>query len=90
MASKMTDEPENLVLLMLREIRAKQDEHSSRLDHIDTRLASLDKQLDDYKKIVRYTLGTSSETELRQVQQESRINEIFEKLERLLSERAPS
>jgi hypothetical protein len=53
MVFKMTDEPENLVLLMLREIRSKQDEHSSRLDHIDTRLASIDRQLDDYKKIVR-------------------------------------
>jgi hypothetical protein len=39
---------------------------------------------------VRYTLGQSSETELRRAQQESRIDELFDKLEELLSDKAPT
>jgi hypothetical protein len=85
----MADEPENIVLVMLRDIRAKQDEHSAHFVQIEARLGSVEKQLDDYKKIVRYSLGQSSETQLRQAQQESRIDELFEKLEKLLSDRTP-
>ena len=85
----MADEPENIVLVMLRDIRAKQDEHSAHFEQIEARLGSVERQLDDYKKIVRYSLGQSSETQLRQAQQESRIDELFEKLEKLLSDRTP-
>jgi hypothetical protein len=52
----MADEPDNLVLVMLREIRAKQDEHSAHFEQIEARLGDVEKQLDDYKKIVRYSL----------------------------------
>jgi hypothetical protein len=86
----MTDEPDNLVLVMLRDIRTKQDEHSARFERIEGRLVGIEKQLDDYKKIVRYALGQSSETQFRQVQQESRINELFDKLEKLLSDKPPA
>jgi ABC-type Fe3+-citrate transport system substrate-binding protein len=85
----MTKEPENLTHVMLREIRAKQDEHSTRLERIETRLGDVERQLDDYKKIVRYSLGQSSETQFRQAEQESRVNELFDKLEKLLSDKAP-
>jgi tetrahydromethanopterin S-methyltransferase subunit G len=83
----MADEPQNMVLVMLRDIRAKQDEHSTHFEQIETRLDDVEKQLEDYKKIVRYSLGQSSETQLRQAEQETRIDEIFEKLEKLLSEK---
>jgi hypothetical protein len=85
----MADEPDNLVLVMLRDIRAKQDEHSIHFEQIESRLTDVEKQLGDYKKIVRYSLGQSSETQLRQAQQESRIDELFEKLEKLLSDKTP-
>jgi hypothetical protein len=83
----MADEPQNMVLVMLRDIRAKQDEHSTHFEQIEASLDDVEKQLDDYKKIVRYSLGQSSETQLRQAEQETRIDEIFEKLEKLLSEK---
>ena len=90
----MADEPDNLVLVMLRDIRAKQDEHSIHFEQIESRLTDVGKQLgdykkSDYKKIVRYSLGQSPETQLRQAQQESRIDELFEKLEKLLSDKTP-
>jgi hypothetical protein len=62
----MADEPDNLVLVMLRDIRATQNEHSAHFGQIEARLTDIEKQLDDYKKIVRYSLGQSAETQLRQ------------------------
>jgi hypothetical protein len=47
----MADEPQNMVLVMLRDIRAKQDEHSAHFEQIEARLDDVEKQLDDYKKI---------------------------------------
>ena len=85
----MADEPQSIALVMLRDIRAKQDEHSGHFAQIEARLGEVEKQLDDYKKIVRYSLGQSSETQLRQAQQESRIDELFDKLEKLLSDKSP-
>jgi hypothetical protein len=34
----MSKEPDNIVLTLLREIRAKQDEHSSKFEAVGTRL----------------------------------------------------
>jgi hypothetical protein len=85
----MPDEPQNIVLVMLRDIRAKQDEHSAHFEQIEARLGDVEKQLDDYKKIVRYSLGQTAETQLRQAEQESRIDDIFDKLEKLLSDKSP-
>jgi chromosome segregation ATPase len=90
MERMMADEADNLVVVMLRDIRAKQNEHSKQFEHIEARLTDIEKQLDDYKRIVRYSLGQSSETQFRQAQQESRIDELFEKLEKLLSEKSPA
>jgi len=90
----MADEPDNLVLVMLREIRGDIRELSNRVGKLeasfDVRMGNVEKQLDDYKKIVRYSLGQSSETQLRQAQQESRIDELFDKLEKLLSNKTPA
>jgi hypothetical protein len=90
----MADEPDNLVLVMLREMRGDLREVSETVgklkEQFETRVGHIEKQLDDMTKIVRYTLGQSSETQLRQAQQESRIDELFEKLEKLLSEKLPT
>jgi hypothetical protein len=90
----MADEPDNLVLVTLREMRGDIRELSGRVGKFEasfeTRMGHVEKQLDDMTKIVRYPLGQSSETQLRQAQQESRIDELFEKLEKLLSEKLPT
>jgi polyhydroxyalkanoate synthesis regulator phasin len=41
----MTDEHTNIVLEHLRAIRAKQDEHSERLTHIEVRLSAIEQTL---------------------------------------------
>jgi aminoglycoside phosphotransferase len=86
----MADEPGNIVLVMLREIRAKQDEHSHVLGDHTQRFERLEKRLDDLAKVVRYSLGQSAETQFRQSQQETRIDELFAKLEELLKPKEPA
>jgi len=86
----MAGEPENITLVLLREIRAKQDEHSQSLSDHTRRFDHLEKRLDDLSKIVRYSLGQSAETQFRQSQQESRIDELFDKLEQLLNPKEPA
>jgi hypothetical protein len=56
---------------------------------IKMRPIEIEKQLDDDNKIVRYSSGQSSETQLRQAPQDSRIDELFHKLEKLLSDKMP-
>ncbi len=48
----MAREPENMVLVVLREIREKQDEHSDRFDRLETRMRHVERQLDDLSKVV--------------------------------------
>jgi hypothetical protein len=38
----MIDEPDNLILSLLRQIRAAQDEHGRKLDALDERLSNLE------------------------------------------------
>ena len=86
----MADEPDNIVLVMLREIRAKQDEHSERFDRLEARMQHIEKQFDSLSKVVTYSLGQSTEAQFRQSQQESRIDELFDKLEELLKPKEPA
>ena len=86
----MLGEPDNVVMVMLREIRAKQDEHSHVLGEHTQRFEGLEKRLDDLAKVVRYSLGQSAETQFRQSGQESRIDQLFDKLEELLNTKEPA
>jgi hypothetical protein len=47
----MPDERQSIVLCMLRDIRAKQDERSAHFGRIEARLGDVEKQLNDYKKV---------------------------------------
>jgi hypothetical protein len=48
----MADEPQNIVLVMLRDIRAQQDGHPAYLQRMEARSGDIEKHLYDYK-IVR-------------------------------------
>ena len=50
----MADEPDNLALRLLREIRSTQDVHGSKLDRIN------EKQAGDLYKISSHTLGVAA------------------------------
>ena len=47
----MPDEPRNIVLVMLRDIRAQQDEHSAHFEQIEAPWGDVERQLEDYMKI---------------------------------------
>jgi uncharacterized coiled-coil protein SlyX len=78
-----------LVLRIPRDIQATLSDVVQRLDRLEARVAHLEKQFDDVSKIVRYSLGQSSETQFRQSEQQSRIDELFKRLETLLSSKEP-
>jgi hypothetical protein len=80
----MPKEPENLVLALLREIRSKQDEQTAKLDVLEGRVRHVESQLDDLHVAVTYSLGQSSETQLKQTKQSVRIDELFAQLEKLV------
>jgi hypothetical protein len=82
----MPKEPDNLVLRRPREIRATQQDHSRQLQA----LPRIEKQLADLSKLLRYSMGQNEETAFRQSQQESRIDELFRQLEKLLTDKEPT
>jgi hypothetical protein len=86
----MAKQPEDLVLRILRDIQATLTEHTRLLDDHTRRFERLEKQLENLQKAVTYSLGQSTHTQFRQSQQESRIDELFEQLEKLLNPKEPA
>jgi hypothetical protein len=84
----MADEPDNIIPVMLADIRTT-DGCSRYFDEIEMRPTDIEKQLDDGKKIVRYSPGQSCAAQLGQGQQKSRNDEPLRKLERLLLDNMP-
>ena len=80
----MANEPDNLVLALLRELRSGQDELRAKLDALAERVGHIERQLDDLHVAVTYSLGQSSETQLKQQRQSARIDELFARLEKLV------
>jgi hypothetical protein len=85
----MAREPEDLVLRLLREIRQTLDEHSELHRGHSEDFKSIHKRLDRLASLVTHSLGQSTEAQIRQSEQQSQIDELFEKLERILSEPQP-
>ena len=81
----MAKEPDDLVLRLLREMRVDIAATREAVESHSLRFDKLERRLDDVAKVVTYTLGHASETQLRQAEQESRIDDLFEKLEKLLA-----
>ncbi len=61
----MAEEPDNLVLQTLREIRGRLDRHEERFDRMDKRFDKLDRKLDDMAGSLTYSLGFSMQANVR-------------------------
>ena len=85
----MTKEPENLTHVLLREIRATLVEQSAKMDSIDSRVRHIEKQIEDLRLTVTYSLGQSTETQFRQQKQGAKIEELFEQLEKIVATEQP-
>ena len=81
----MADEPDNIVLRRLAEIRATQSEQSKQLEA----LPRLERQMDDLTKVITYALGQTTKVELRQSEHQKRIDELFDELGKLLADKQP-
>lgn len=86
----MANDSDNLVLRMLREIRAKQDEHSAKFEHIDTRfdrtdarLDTMSKDLEEVRFQVTYGLGVASINHLKAREFEQHMTTVDKRLRRL-------
>ncbi len=53
----MTSDVENLILVHLREMRAKMDSFEKRMDGFEARFDSLDKRFDELRGYVSFALG---------------------------------
>jgi tetrahydromethanopterin S-methyltransferase subunit G len=82
----MANEPDNLVLVQLREIRATQAEHSERFDQINKRLDQMDKRFEDFHALTSHTLNLSTTNYLRMREFDQR-HEMSEGEQRRISER---
>jgi uncharacterized coiled-coil protein SlyX len=85
----MADEPEDFTRIVLREIQETLADHTKRFDRVEARLQHIETQMDDLSVLVTHSLGQSSETKFRQSQQQRRLDELTEKINRLTSEKEP-
>jgi hypothetical protein len=85
----MADEPDNIIPVMLGDIHATQNEHSTHFEQVETPPTDTENQRDDDKRSVGYSPGQSSATQARQAQRESLIDEFFDKLEKRLCDKMP-
>jgi hypothetical protein len=85
----MADEPDHIIPVMLGDIHATQNEHSTHFEQIEMPPTDIENQRHDDKPIVGYSPGQSSETQARRAQPESRIEEFFDKLEKRLCDKMP-
>jgi hypothetical protein len=86
----MAEEPENIVLVLLRDIRGKQEESFAKLEAVEARVRHVESQLDDPKIAVTYSLGQSTETQFKQARQSAGTDELFAQLEKLVAEKPQS
>ncbi len=72
----MAREPNDLVLRLLREIRAKQDAQGASLDQVKSRM-------EDLYKISTHTLGVAANAHVRYQELETRVDRLTKRVERL-------
>jgi hypothetical protein len=75
--AQMANEPDNLVLTQLREIRATLDEHSAQFVRMNERFEQLDKRFEDFHALTSHTLmlGTTSALKAQELERRYEFSE---------------
>ena len=60
----MADEPESLVLVQLRAVRGKLDQHDERFDHLNGRLGEVLDEVRGLKRMSKAAIGEAAAAEL--------------------------
>ena len=84
----MSEEPHHLILRMLADIRATQDDHGKRFDREGTRFDRIDKSLDSMQSQMTYAVGMASLASLRSERTELRLDAVDARQLRLDAELA--
>jgi hypothetical protein len=79
----MVDEPDNVVLRLLREIRASQEIQGNVLESHGGSLSRLEKRVEDLYKISTHTLGVAVTAHERYESLEARVDQLAGRLDRL-------
>jgi len=92
----MAEEPENIVLVLLRDIRAKVEAVDAKVEAVDAKVEAVDarvqrleKQVEDLNVGLTYSLGQSTQTQFRQARQGARIDDLFARLEKVMTSEKP-
>ena len=79
----MADEPDNVVLRLLREIRATQGSHGEMLIAQGGPLSRLEKRIEDLYKISTHTLGVAVTAHERHETLEAKLDQLSQRVDRL-------
>lgn len=79
----MADEPDNLILSLLREIRGKLDEHTELHEEHRRSFAELKKQIEDWQETTATSVGFAAHANLRTQAIEKEIAELKSRIKRL-------
>ena len=70
----MADEPDNLVLVQLRDIRGILELHTKRFNKLEERFDNSDKQFEEMRGYIRHTLGLGSMNHITNERQDARLD----------------
>ncbi|MBP0615041.1 hypothetical protein [Jiella mangrovi] len=79
----MADEPDNLVLQLLREIRATLDEHSEEFKSVGRRLDHIDQRLEEVHETLYTVAGAAVHANVRHDTVAERLKTLEERVSRL-------
>ncbi|NNM72348.1 hypothetical protein [Enterovirga aerilata] len=79
----MADEPENIVLRLLREIRDTQDKHSALLEDHSRQFKEIRRELHDWQETTATTLGFAGHANVRIESLQKQVDELTARLDRL-------
>ena len=82
----MANEPENLVLVQLREIRAILEMHNKRFDQMEARFDGLDRKFDEWAGYVTHALGLCGIQHFKNEQQDARLDSAAAEGRRLIEQ----
>lgn len=76
----MADPDDNVVLRLLREIRAEQRDQSGKLDTLEQRMNTVERKLDDVKETAAYSAGMAVHANVGYETQAERLDRLREDL----------
>lgn len=79
----MSEDEDNLVLRLLREIRGKLDDHDRSFDGMNQHLTSMERHVEDMKESVAYALGLSAHANVAYETTGQRLDRLTEEIKGL-------